>query len=71
MFARLLDLGEEWKMLGVSFEEARKMFAMRVEETEKLWEGESIRQGGSVRCYDHVEPRIWRHLNVFGCECVI
>ena len=57
MLARLLDLGEEWKMLGVSFEEARKMFAMKVEEAQKLWEGESFRQDGPVRCYDHVEPR--------------
>jgi len=71
MFARLLDLGEEWRMVGVSFEEASKMFTMKVEETEKLWEGESLRQGSPVRCYDHVEPRKWRHLNVFGCECVI
>ena len=71
MFARLLDLGEEWRMVGVSFGEARKMFTMNVEETAKLWEGESLRQGGPVGCYDHVAPRTWRHLNVFGCECVI
>lgn len=71
MFARLLDLGEEWRMVAVSFEETRKEFTMKVEETERLWKGESFRQGGPVRCYDHVEPRKWRHLNVFGCECVI
>ena len=24
-----------------------------------------------VKLYDHVEPRFWRHLNVFNCECLI
>jgi len=55
----------EWGM------EIEKMFTMRVEETKKLWEGEGIRHGGPVHCYDHVESRTWGHLNVFGCECVI
>lgn len=71
MFAKLLDLGEEWRMVGVSFEESRKEFTMKVEETHQLWEGESLREGGPVSCYDHVDERKWRHLNVFGCECVI
>ena len=70
-FAHLLDLGNEWKMAGVSFEEDKKMFTFKVEETEALWPGESLRQGGPVSCYDHVEPLRWRHLNVFHCECVI
>jgi len=35
----------EWGM------EIEKMFTMRVGETGKFWEGEGIRQGGSVRCY--------------------
>lgn len=70
-FSRLLDLGNEWKIAGASFEEEARMFLIRVEETEALWAGESLRQGGSVTCYDHVEPLRWRHLNVFNCECVI
>lgn len=71
MFARLLDLGGEWRMVGVSFDETQKEFTMKVEETDNLWEGESLRQDSPVRCYDHVGARKWRHLNVFGCECVI
>ena len=58
-------------MAGVSFEEAEKMFVLRAEETDALWPAESLRQGGPVSCYDHVEPLRWRHLNVFNCECVI
>lgn len=70
-FSRLLELGEEWRMVGVHFEEPTRMFIMRVEETSELWPAESLRQGGSVSCYDHVGPLRWRHLNVFNCECVI
>ena len=58
-------------MVGVHFEEPTRMFIMRVEETSELWPAESLRQGGSVSCYDHVGPLRWRHLNVFNCECVI
>ena len=70
-FSRLLELGEEWRMVGVHFEEAQRMFLLKVEETSGLWPAESLRQGGPVSCYDHVEPMRWRHLNVFNCECVI
>lgn len=70
-FSHLLDLGKEWKMARVNFEEKEKMFILRVEETEALWAWESIQQGMPVSCYDHVEPMRWRHLNVFNCECVI
>ncbi len=47
------------------------MFLLKVEETSGLWPAESLRAGGPVNCYDHVEPMRWRHLNVFNCECVI
>ena len=70
-FSRLLELGEEWRMVGVHFEEAQRMFLLKVEETSGLWPAESLRSGGPVSCYDHVEPMRWRHLNVFNCECVI
>ncbi|MEI8191930.1 MAG: ISL3 family transposase [candidate division NC10 bacterium] len=70
-FSRLLELGEEWRMVGVHFEEAQRMFLLKVEETSGLWPAESLRAGGPVNCYDHVEPMRWRHLNVFNCECVI
>ena len=70
-FSRLLELGEEWRMVGVHFEEAHRMFLLKVEETSGLWPAESLRAGGPVNCYDHVEPMRWRHLNVFNCECVI
>ena len=70
-FSRLLELGEEWRMVGVHFEEAQRMVLLKVEETSGLWPAESLRAGGPVNCYDHVEPMRWRHLNVFNCECVI
>ena len=70
-FSRLLELGEEWRMVGVHFEEAQRMFLLKVEETSGLWPAESLRAGGPMNCYDHVEPMRWRHLNVFNCECVI
>ncbi|NUN98817.1 MAG: ISL3 family transposase [Candidatus Omnitrophica bacterium] len=70
-FTRLLELNGEWRIVEVSFKEAEKRFVIEVEETGALWSGESLRQGGSVSCYDHVGPLRWRHLNVFNCECDI
>lgn len=70
-FSRLLDLGTEWRMVEVRFDEGKRGFVLRVEETDALWLGESLRQGEPISCYDHVDPLRWRHLNVFNCECVI
>ena len=42
MFACLLGLGEEWRMVGVKFEESQKMFTMNMEELssrEDKWRG--------------------------------
>lgn len=67
----MLGLDEGWRVISASYEEPENRFVIQVEETAKLWEQESARIGFPVRCYDHVEPLHWRHLNVFNKESVI
>jgi transposase len=70
-FHQLLGLGESWQVVRTEFEEKTNTFVLCVAETSALWEEESQKCGQAVRCYDHVEPMQWRHLNVFNKECVI
>ncbi len=70
-FHQLLGLGESWRVIRTEYEVEKNTFVICVEETAKLWEEESAKCGQRVRCYDHVEPMSWRHLNVFNKECVI
>lgn len=70
-FEQLLGLGSSWKVTRTEYEAEQNTFVICVEETEALWPEESARNGCPVRCYDHVEPMQWRHLNVFNKECVI
>lgn len=58
-------------MVSATYEEPENRFVIQVEETAKLWEQESAKIGFPVRCYDHVEPLEWRHLNVFNKESII
>lgn len=71
MFEQLLGLGASWKVVRTEFEVERSTFVICVSETEALWPEESAKCGQEVKCYDHVEPMQWRHLNVFNKECVI
>ena len=70
-FQQLLGLGESWRVVRTEFESTRNTFVICVEETARLWEEESLKCKQRVTCYDHVEPMMWRHLNVFNKECVI
>lgn len=70
-FEQLLGLGEEWRVINTHYEAEKNTFVIAVEETPKLWESESRRNRFKTTCYDHVEPMMWRHLNVFNKECVI
>jgi transposase len=70
-FHRLLGLNDGWRVVRASYEEARGRFEIEVAETPKLWEQESGRLKGEVRCYDHVPRMEWRHLNVFNKESVV
>lgn len=58
-------------MISATFDTTKDRFVVEVEETAKLWPEESARLGTTVRCYDHIEPMEWRHLNVFNKESVI
>ena len=70
-FHRLLGLDEGWRVLRASYDDVQGRFEIHVAETPKLWEQESARLNGEVRCYDHVPRMEWRHLNVFNKESVI
>lgn len=70
-FERLLGLDECWEVAGAEYEtEPLERFMLVVRETEKLWPKlacpvPTCRQQ-PVSCYDHAEPRVWRHLDAFG-----
>lgn len=66
-----MGLGDEWRVISTHYEMAKNTFVIAIEETAKLWPGETRRNGWKTTCYDHVEPMQWRHLNVFNKECVI
>jgi transposase len=70
-FEQLLGLGSSWQVVSTEYEVKENTFVICVTETEALWAEESAKCGQKVRCYDHVEPMQWRHLNVFNKECVI
>ena len=72
MFESLLGLGESWEVIGTEYLDDQSKILLMVRETAKLWEVEKCSEDGSgVKCYDHVEARSWRHLNVFNKECEI
>ena len=67
-FAQLLGLGETWEVVMAEYEVKENRFTVLVQETAKLWPGLRCPscQGQPITCYDHVEARSWRHLDVFG-----
>lgn len=71
LFHELLGLGLQWRVTRCEFEVEECLVRLWIEETPRLWEGESIAAGQAVACYDHVEEVVWRHLNVFEHRCEI
>ena len=72
LFGDILNLGKSWEIRNVDYNSPGNKVYLVVGETKHLWEQEKCgKDGGSVSCYDHVEAREWRHLNVFNKECVI
>ena len=72
LFHELLGLGLNWKVEECEFRREDGVVYLRICETEHLWESERCPEsGGRVKCYDHVEEMVWRHLNVFEHKCEI
>lgn len=72
LFHELLGLGLNWKVEECEYRREEGVVLLRIVETEHLWESErSPGSGGRVKCYDHVEELVWRHLNVFEQRCEI
>lgn len=73
LFTKLLGLGEDWEVYETHYAEENNMIFIRVRETAHLLNSQRCREDKrrKAKFYDHVEPRTWRHLNVFNCECVI
>jgi transposase len=68
----LLGLGLNWEVVEVHYERAESEVRLEIRETNALWQHERCPScTGQVRGYDHVEPLLWRHLNVFEHECQI
>lgn len=70
-FERLLGLDEGWEVRAAEYEtKPEEKFLLMIYETEKLWPKQQCPDpqcgGGQITCYDHVEPRTWRHLDAFG-----
>jgi transposase len=70
-FERLLGLDECWEVGGAEYEtEPEERFLLVIHETDQLWSKLvcpiATCQHGKVVCHDHVEPRVWRHLDAFG-----
>ena len=71
LFDDLLGLGQQWRVVRCeyTFDDGVSLW---IEETERLWKGESVAAGQQVTCYDHVSGElVWRHLNVFEHRCEI
>ena len=72
MFKDLLGLGLSWEVVSSQFDRAASKVILEIRETSVLWEHERCPKDGSeVACYDHTEPLVWRHLNVFEHRCEI
>jgi transposase len=68
-FERLLGLNECWEVRAAEFEtEPSERFVLFTGETEKLWPSLKCPACGheKIVCHDHVEARVWRHLDAFG-----
>ena len=73
LFTKLLNLGDQWEAYDTQYVEEKNTIFIRIRETPELLKNQRCREDKrrKVKLYDHVEPRFWRHLNVFNCECLI
>jgi transposase len=70
-FERLLGLDECWEVTAAEYEEEpTERFVLVIRETSALWGGlecpHETCKNTKVVCHDHVEARVWRHLDAFG-----
>ena len=73
LFTKLLNLGSDWEVYETSYSCEKNVILLRIRETAELLAHSRCPKDKrfKVKLYDHVEPRFWRHLNVFNCECLI
>ena len=72
LFHELLGLGQNWRVEECEFDKREGVVKLKIAETEELWKSQrSPEMGGKVKCYDHTEELVWRHLNVFEYKCEI
>ena len=73
LFTKLLNLGSDWEVYETSYSCEKNVILLRIRETAELLAHARCPKDKrfKVKLYDHVEPRFWRHLNVFNCECLI
>ena len=72
LFHELLGLGLNWKVEECEFNRVDGVVYLQISETEQFWKSERCPENGErVKCYDHVEEMVWRHLNVFEHKCEI
>lgn len=73
VFHQILALGEAWRVSTVDYVEKERQVLIHVEETPRLWAGQSCPHCGraAVAGYDHAPARHWRHLNVCQLESEI
>ena len=72
LFHELLGLGLNWKVDECEFNRVDGVVYLQVSETPEFWNSERCPENGErVKCYDHVEEMVWRHLNVFEHKCEI
>ena len=72
LFTELLGLKDEWEVYESSYQAGKPgEVRLKVANKKDIAQGKSCNCGGSVNCYDHVEARTWRHLNIFEHICYI
>lgn len=72
LFTELLGLKDEWEVYESSYQGGNPgEVRLKVSNKKDIAKGKSCNCGGSLNCYDHVESRTWRHLNIFEHVCYI
>lgn len=67
----MLLVWEAWRAVEGRFEASSATFVSKLEKIVALWPQERAHAGTVMTCSDHVEPLLWRHLNVFNKEYII
>jgi transposase len=70
-FERLMGLDDGWEVRAAEYEtKPAERFVLHLYETDKLWSKLQCTNAQcgctEILCYDHVEARVWRHLDAFG-----